>query len=216
MTSVAHQMGWSERDPSREAGRHEVANLPGGLLWPDALPDLRTDHLELSVLSLEDAADVAEMFSDPEVTRFMGLDTMTEPAQGEAAIEEVLSAHAGHRAMRWGIRLRQSPRLVGTVGFLNVSDQHRRAELGYDLGRPYWGVGLVREATAAAISYGFGTVGLHRVEADVHPDNHASIRVLERLGFRYEGMLRDYLFLKDQFQSIRRYGLLREDFRPSG
>jgi ribosomal-protein-alanine N-acetyltransferase len=74
---------------------------------------------------------------------------------------------------------------------LIADGSQRRAELGYILGREHWGRGFAGEAQRRAIDFAFEDLGLHRLEADTHPDNAASLRSLERLGFRREGLLRE-------------------------
>lgn len=69
------------------------------------------------------------------------------------------------------------------------------------------------EAAAAVVAYGFATMGLHRIEAGVLPGNDPSVRVLEKLGFVEEGLLRDYLYLKGEYRSLRRCSLLVTDRR---
>ena len=178
------------------------------LPWPDFIPELKTERLVLRPLGLDDAPDVAALFSDPAVTRFIDLDPMGSVADARAAIAEVLTAQENQRAMRWAIRVGASNELAGTVGLLNISARNGRAELGYDLGRAYWGRGLAREAAAEVVDYGFDAMGLHRIEADVQAENKASIAVLEKLGFRYEADLHDYLFMKGSYHDVRRYYLL--------
>jgi ribosomal-protein-alanine N-acetyltransferase len=69
---------------------------------------------------------------------------------------------------------------------------HQRAEIGYDLEKASWKQGIMTEALRAMLQYGFGQMGLNRVEALVYVENEASIHLLERLGFQKEGLLRQY------------------------
>ena len=81
-------------------------------------------------------------------------------------------------------------RVIGSITVMLEADQPR-AEIGYILGREHWGQGYAGEAQRRVIDFAFDEVGLHRLEADTHPDNAASARSLERLGFKREGLLRE-------------------------
>lgn len=113
--------------------------------------------------------------------------------------------------LRWATTLPPVDLAIGTVGFLNITPRDRRAGLGYDLARRYWGQGLATEAVKAVVRYGFQTLGLHRIEADVMPGNERSMRLLRTLGFVEEGQLRDYAFVKERFNTLVRFSLLATD-----
>jgi RimJ/RimL family protein N-acetyltransferase len=104
----------------------------------------------------------------------------------EAAISllnEIHEKFARRLMMKWGVALCHSDELIGTVTLINLDLTHRRAEIGYALGRDHWGNGYIQEALQALITYAFDELNLHRLEADVDPRNAPSIRTLERLGF---------------------------------
>src|SRR5260370_1268650 len=88
--------------------------------------------------------------------------------------------------LRLGIVLRESDTLCGGVG-LRIESDHRRAELGYWIGVPYWGKGYATEAAMALVQYGFETLGLYRIFASHFPHNLASARSLRKIGMRHEG-----------------------------
>jgi ribosomal-protein-alanine N-acetyltransferase len=113
--------------------------------------------------------------------------------------------------IRWAIEPIEHDEMIGTVGLLRFDFEHRHAELGYDLARRWWGRGLIPEAAAAVIRYGFSVLGLHRIEAGVLPENDASVRVLQKLGFVEEGTRRDYLHAKGRFHSFRWFSLLEHE-----
>ncbi|MYM35462.1 GNAT family N-acetyltransferase [Duganella sp. FT94W] len=89
---------------------------------------------------------------------------------------------------------------------------NRRCEIGYILGRPHWGRGYMREATRALLDYAFGTLQLSRLEADIHPDNITSERLLQGLHFQREGRLRARWIVGDEVSDSVIYGLLRRDW----
>lgn len=180
--------------------------------WPDPVPELTTARLRLRPLRLDDAPAVQQIFSDAEATRHVSFAPMEDLAPAVAAVEGVLQGYDRREAMRWAITLPDDDTAIGTVGFLNISFPHRRAEIGYDLARPFWGQGLVPEAAAAVITLGFGSLALHRIEADILPANQASARVLDKLGFRPEAHLADYLVIKDLPRTVHRFRILAPEW----
>lgn len=118
------------------------------------------------------------------------------------------------RAVVFAITVAPENELCGAVG-LNIAETHKRAELGCWLGVPYWGKGYTTEAARAALSFGFETLGLHRIFAHHFSGNAASGRVLEKIGMRHEGRLREHIQKWNQFVDIENYGVLAEEFRCS-
>lgn len=101
--------------------------------------------------------------------------------------------------------------LMGACGMELVAD-HRRGELGYWLGRDYWGKGYATEAAAAVVGWGFETLGLARISAARFSDNPTSGRVLEKIGMAREGVLRRHAFRDGEFRDMVMYGILREEW----
>ncbi len=183
-----------------------------GVRWPPEVPELTTTRLLLrAVHPAHDAAGLLQVLSDPEVTRYSNAPACTTVAEAQAALEQLLRRFADRELIRWAIQPIGHDEAVGTVGLVRVDHEHRRGELGYELARRWWGQGLASEAAAAVVAYGFAVMGLHRIEAGVLPGNDASARVLEKLGFREEGTLRDYIHLRGRFHSCRLFSLLATD-----
>ncbi len=92
---------------------------------------------------------------------------------------------------------------------------NRRTELGFSLRRASWGKGFAGEAARLGIEFAFEQLDLRRVEADVDPRNRASVRLLERLGFAREGLLRERWEVGGQLQDSLLLGLLRREWRAA-
>jgi ribosomal-protein-alanine N-acetyltransferase len=180
-------------------------------MWPSAVPELTTRRLRLRAPSSRDAAALLGILGDPEVTRYHNMPTLTTMAESEAALVRLEQRYAARDTIRWAIVPREHGEMIGTVGLLRFDFEHRHAEVGYELARAWWGRGLAPEAVAAVVRYGFTAIGLHRIEAGVLPDNVASVRVLEKLGFSEEGTRRDYLRFKEHYHSFRWFSLLETD-----
>ena len=104
--------------------------------------------------------------------------------------------------------------LCGAVG-LHFADLHRRAELGYWIGVPFWGKGYATEAAGAAVAFGFETLRLRWIYAHHFSENTASQRVLEKIGMRHEGRSRQHVQKWDRFVDVENYGILAEEFQHS-
>jgi ribosomal-protein-alanine N-acetyltransferase len=116
------------------------------------------------------------------------------------------------KRIMWGVASQEDNCLLGMCGLANWSAVHQRAELGFDLRRDRWGKSLAYEATMAVVRFGFEQLKLHRIEAFTVADNTRSVRLLERLGFKREGLQRDASMEADgAFHDCAQYGLLRTD-----
>jgi ribosomal-protein-alanine N-acetyltransferase len=172
-------------------------------------PILETERLRLRPLTAEDARDVFAIFRDEAVTRFYDLTTFQELDEAYDLIEFMEESYQSERQVRWGIELKEGKRLVGTCGFVWL--RTHSTEIGYDLAQAFWGQGIMFEALSALIDYAFDELELNRVEALVIPGNERSRKLLARLGFTYEGTLREYDFFKDCFQDLEMHALLYRD-----
>lgn len=155
--------------------------------------ELQSERLLLRKLADQDVSDVFEIYSDPEVMLYFDdRYAFKELSEAEQMISGYHDAIHDKTGMRWGIVLKDSGKLIGTCGFHAISDYHKRIEIGYDLNRNYWGNGFMSEALPLIIDYAYNISDVNRVEAFVETPNKASRSLLEKLGFRLEGILREH------------------------
>jgi ribosomal-protein-alanine N-acetyltransferase len=121
----------------------------------------------------------------------------------------------GGHSVSFAISILPGRELCGAVG-LHIVDAHRRAELGYWIGVPFWGKGFATEAATASVEFGFETLHLHRIYAHHFSGNTASKRVLEKIGMLHEGRSRQHISKWDRYIDVENYGLLAEEFRRGG
>jgi ribosomal-protein-alanine N-acetyltransferase len=100
----------------------------------------------------------------------------------------------------------------GTCGFHNVKPEHRRAEIGYELGREFWSQGIMQEVLKVVIDYCFGRLNFNRLEAFVTQGNSRSLNTLLSLGFQVEGALRNYEYVRGEFQDQIILALLKREW----
>ena len=174
-------------------------------------PTLTTARLQLRRMEPRDTEALYAIYADEETMRYYG-----EPYQSREELDLALTLrqedYAARRAIRWGIALKDADILIGSCGFHHFGEGYYRAETGYILNRAYWGQGIMAEALTAIISYGFGEMGLRRIEAIIDIANERSKGVLLKLGFQYEGNLRQRYRIGDRFEDEHYFGLLRDEW----
>ena len=178
-------------------------------------PTLETERLVLRPFVLADAPRVQHLAGDRAVAEF----TLNIPhPYPDGAAEKWIASHQPKyekgELVNFAITLRSDGELIGAVGLTLVS-AHLRAEIGYWIGKPYWGQGYCTEAARAVVRYGFDVLKLNRIQSRHFVGNPASGRVMQKLGMIREGCLRQYVRKWGQFVDMVLYGLLRSDHHAS-
>jgi [ribosomal protein S5]-alanine N-acetyltransferase len=175
-------------------------------------PSLTTNRLFLRQIQPTDAEDLFATFSDEEAMQFYGHEPHRSLDDTHALIEQIQAHYARREAIRWGITLKGEGRVIGSCSFHHFDAGFHRAETGYELQRAFWGQGLMTEAMSSILTYGFIVLGLHRVEAIIDIANERSKGVLLKLGFTYEGTLRQRYSFRDHFEDEHYFGLLKNEW----
>ena len=173
-------------------------------------------RLILRELSEADAPALLAVFGDPEVMRFWSSPPMASIDEASALVERIRRLFEQRQLFQWGICRRAAGPVLGTCTLFNLNTPHRRAEIGFALAREAWGQGLGTEAVGMLIRFTLDTLALHRLEADVDPENVRSLRLLERQGFRREGHLRERWHHLGKLHDTILLGLLTQEWRPPG
>lgn len=172
-------------------------------------PSLYTARLGLRQLRLDDLQDLYAYASDPEIDRFTPWTRYQSVADAQVDLNDYVLEYDRDGFGVWGIEHSVDRRLIGIINFSLPHRLHLRSELGYTIARPYWGQGLATEAVKAVVSFGFEQMQLNRIEALVQPGNLASVRVLEKAGLQYEGLLHHYQVWQGQPTDLWMYGAAR-------
>jgi ribosomal-protein-alanine N-acetyltransferase len=173
---------------------------------------LRTERLGLRQITAADDEGLFSIFCDDEVTEYYAWDTFTSTGQGHALAARTAAQFARREAIRWGLVLPGMPHVITTCGYTRWNQDNCLAVLGYDLARRHWRQGLMSEAVAAVLRLGFEQMRLHRVEATVIAGNTASAALLNRAGFRREGVLRERVLKRGVFRDVWMFGMARADW----
>jgi RimJ/RimL family protein N-acetyltransferase len=174
--------------------------------------ELHTPRLLLRPLRDDDAEALFGIFSDAAVMRHWSSAPWTDPAQARQRIAADAAGHAAGEHLALGIVRRDDGRLIGRCTLFDLWPSCRRAQVGYILEAPAWGRGFAAEAVRALLRHGFEALDLNRVEADIDPRNTASARLLQRLGFTREGLLRERWIVDGEVSDSEIHGLLRREF----
>lgn len=176
-------------------------------------PTLETDRLILREIGAADAPVLFAIHGDVEAMRWFGTDPLTDLQQAEKMIETFAAwRQMPNPGTRWGIQRKSDHQLLGSCGLFKWNRGWKSCVVGYELARSAWKAGFMLEALSAALAWGFEHMELNRVEAQVHPSNAASIKLVRTLGFVHEGQLREAGFWRGEHHDLLQFGLLRREY----
>lgn len=176
------------------------------------IPELKTERLILRKVLLSDARDMFEYANVPDVSKYLAWRAHRSPEDTHDFILKIIQNYMDEEAATWGIELAEENKFIGTIGFLYWDEENYTSEVGFALSNKYWNRGIITEALWKVISFGFTRMNLNRITARTRIENTASQRVLEKLGFKYEGVLRESMIIKGVFTDLKLFSLLRRDF----
>ena len=179
-------------------------------------PVLSTERRTLRPFTLTDAPFVEHYAGAAEVAEH----TLNIPhPYPEGLARQWISSHAGHfeagDSAVFALVLNGEDHIFGGMG-IHIDHRHNHAEIGYWLGKPYWGKGYATEAGQALLGYGFETLNLYHIHAGHFVGNPASGRVMQKLGMRFEGLRPGYMRKGDRYYDLVLYGILRDWYSTHG
>lgn len=174
-------------------------------------PTLETARLKLRPFKIEDAGRVQELAGSYEVAKT----TLNIPhPYGNGIAEQWISTHQQQfidlKGITFCIEMKENNEIVGAIG-LEVDQRHKRAEMGYWIGIPYWGRGICTEASIRVIEYGFSNLGCHKILGFHLKSNPASGKVMQKSGMEFEGTFKDYFFKDGEFLTVDAYSIIRSE-----
>lgn len=178
----------------------------------DQFPILETERLYLRKIDPSDAQAIFNYFSQENMVQYYGMDAFNNKEQALQIIDSFNTGFESGRVIRWGIVRKDNSAFIGTCGFHNISKPHNRSEIGYEIANDHWGQGFATEALRAIIPFGFQELNMHRIAAIIFLENTASEKLVERLGFKKEGILRDYMFQNGTACYTTIYSLLKHEW----
>ncbi|UOQ73211.1 GNAT family N-acetyltransferase [Hymenobacter cellulosilyticus] len=172
-------------------------------------PELRTPRLLLRQLTADDAEAMRFFRSDEEFLRYVPREKEPTLFQAQQHLRLLADLEAANQGITWALSPPEQPQvLMGTICLWHLQADHHRAEVGYGLHPDFARQGLMAKALQAVIDYGFDHLRLHSLEAQVDPDNVASIRLLRKHGFVQEAHYRENYYFQGRYLDTVVYSLL--------
>ena len=168
---------------------------------------LETERLRLAPLTESDADQIFPLMDDAEVMAFWDVPEIDDPDVIANIVAGQVAEMTEAKAVYWALRTLEDDRFVGVCDLSEIDRRHKRAEVGFMLGRDAWGHGYAFEAMRAVQAYA-GARGLRRLLARTHLGNRRSDNLLEKLGFVEEGLLRGHVLRDGERRDCRLFGLL--------
>lgn len=176
-------------------------------------PRLTTERLIFRQLKAGDESEIFKLRSDEKVNKYLTRSNYKTMEEASAFINKINKGIENNESIYWGITqkpgdVHPGDKLIGTICLWNIQPEHYRAELGYELNPDFWGKGVMSEAIPKIIEYGFETMKLHSLEADLDPGNSRSAILLEKNGFVREGHFKESVYFNGKFLDRVVYTLL--------
>jgi len=170
-------------------------------------------QVNLRKLKKSDAQSIYQNAKDFEIARYT---TVPHPYTLNDASDFIRRTHQKMRKKtdyELGIELKENKKIIGMISLTKINYDNKNAEIGYWLGKKYWGRKIMKEAIRLILNFGFGELKLVRIYARVMHPNIASAKLLEKSGFKYEGRMRKTIFRRGKWFDDLIYSLLREEFK---
>lgn len=175
-------------------------------------PVLNTEHLTLRRMAASDVQEVFDIRSHSEAMKYSARPLAQNEQYAADHIRQVNEAIDQSKAIHWAITLKGQQALIGMLGLVRIQPRNFRAEVGYILHPRFQQKGIMQEALAAVLDYGFLRVGLNSVIAVVDPANSRSIHLLKKFDFTQEAHLKENIFVEGKFRDTLIYSLLQRHY----
>ncbi len=173
-----------------------------------SFPVLKGNRFDLVEINETHLESIFELYSDQEVTKYVDIIPLKNKTEAKKEIKFYQRRFQDTIGIRWGINLKNQTKIIGTLGYNKIITGHK-GRIGYDLQPKYWGKGIMTEALQLILHYGFNQFDLHRIEAEIMHGNINSEKLLTKLQFRKEGVLRHWMRWDNNFYDITMYSLLK-------
>ena len=178
------------------------------------VPTIESDRVVLRKVEPTDAADIYAYAKVPEVSKFLPWTPHQSIEDSKRFISGVLYStdiQPGSSRLTWVLVLKSSSHVVGTFDFQNWGE-HKRVDVGYALGRPYWNQGIMTEVLTRMIKCGFEEMDLNRIQSTCDDLNIGSWRVMEKSGMKQEALMKLHMVVKGRVRDTRLYAILKHEW----
>ena len=179
----------------------------------ESFPELNTQRLLLRQITQEDDSSLLEVLSDEDTCKYLTHNAVNDIANIQRMITGIKRFFDEKQRIRWGIAQKQDNSIIGHCGYFDIDKANCCAEISYCLKSGSWGQGIMTEALEEMLRFGFEEYGLNRIVAKVMKDNVGSVKVLQKLGFVQEGILRENLYKNGQFHDVMLFSVLKSEYK---
>ncbi|MGF6906365.1 GNAT family N-acetyltransferase [Fusobacterium sp. PH5-44] len=175
--------------------------------------EVNSRHLSMRQFTYDDSQSMKENWiSDPEVQKMYFEPVYTTKEEINGLLKKYVNSYETDNYYRWAITLRGSKECIGQIAYFLVDEKNHWGEIEYCIGQRFQNKGYITEALEAIINYGFDQIKFHKIQVCHMSNNPKSARVIEKIGFIYDGKLRDYFFMNGQYISRLYYSLLESEW----
>jgi ribosomal-protein-alanine N-acetyltransferase len=175
-------------------------------------PKIELGDITLRDLMLSDKGGYFDMMSHPEGVQYLSDEDIPQSVEdAESEIKYWGGLFYKRHSIFWAIA-DSDDKFIGTIGYNNWNFHNKRAEISYDLMHTHWRKGIMTKVLRNVIIFSFKTMDLNRIEARTMEGNIASQKLLEKVGFKYEGTQRGYRIIRGKPENIRLYSVLKQDY----
>ncbi len=175
-------------------------------------PKIETDRLIIRMVRRSDDRDLYELCRRPETSMFSLWSPHASLQETREFINYQLSLYRKRKCMFFVVEEKQTGRVLGTCSYVSMDDDFKIAEIGYSILSDVWNNGFATEVADALMGYAFNRIGVQRVFARVLPQNTASIKVLLKLGLKYEGTARKGYYFDGRVGDLGIYGITDDEY----
>ena len=160
----------------------------------DIFPLLESEGFILREVEEKDYISVFETYSQEATVKYQQISAMETMDQAKKSVQAFLQGFKNRKFIRWCIAEKENDKVIGFIALHDFDICNSQAEIGYMLNQNYWRQNVMSEVAQVIISFAFEVIGLIKIEASIHPENIASIKLCEKLGFQSEGLIKEAAF----------------------
>jgi ribosomal-protein-alanine N-acetyltransferase len=180
----------------------------------DKFPRLESERFILREVKQQDYLSLYEIYSSEDAVKYQQISPMKTIEQAQKAVQVFLQGFKDRKFIRWCITARGNGAVIGLITLHSFDVCNAKAEIGFMLNKGYWRQNVMSEVASEVIRFAFEAIELNRIEASIHPDNIASIRLSEKLGFQKEGLKKEAAYNKetDEYEDRLVFGIIRNKY----
>ena len=179
------------------------------------IPEMESERLIFRSIKKKDLNDIFEYSSDPRTSEYLLWEPHESVEFTKKFIDIILSKYKSGEYNDWAIVLKENKKMIGTCGLTRIDERNRTVEIGYVINPEYWGRGLATEAAKRVVKFAFEELGANRVEARFLYGNERSLNVMKKIGMKFEGYIRESLFVKGKYKSVGVSSILKREYLKS-